>query len=159
MKRHVYVFLNTEAETRAQAVDETKLIVALSHAVKSSDMRAILEGVTSEDQQWFHDLTLLPKKCISYCARGSSDHKLSSMSLADNAPSKRCLSVPSFFTLKDDEDCPPRKNKGWKLLSSIAFPVDMSIKLTTADKAILAIERDWLLPCPKGGDCVVAPLF
>jgi hypothetical protein len=68
MKRRAYVFVNTEAETRMCAVDVIKLIVALhSYAVKSLDIRAILECdtvVTFDDKQRCHHLTPLPKKCL-----------------------------------------------------------------------------------------------
>ncbi len=70
IKRRAYVFVNTEAETRAPAVDVIKLIVALhSSAVKSSDIHAILECdtvVMFNDKQRCHHLTPLPKKHLSY---------------------------------------------------------------------------------------------
>jgi hypothetical protein len=66
MKHSVIESLNTKAETCTQAVDVIKLIIVSLHAVKSSDMHEILEGVTSDDQQRCHDLTPLPKKRLSY---------------------------------------------------------------------------------------------
>ena len=66
MKHRVIESLNTKAETCTQVVDVIKLIIVSLHAVKSSDMYEILEGVTSDDQQRCHDLIPLPKKRLSY---------------------------------------------------------------------------------------------
>ena len=80
MKRRAYVFVNNEAETHAPAVDVIKLIVA-SHpsAVKSSEMRALLEGDTTE----CHELTpLLKKRRLSYSLSKDTQQSITATSCA-----------------------------------------------------------------------------
>jgi hypothetical protein len=66
----MHVFVNTEAKTHVRAVDMIKLNIAShSSAVKPSNIHAILKCnavVTFDDQQWFHHMTPLPKKRLSY---------------------------------------------------------------------------------------------
>ena len=80
MKRRAYVFVNNEAETHAPAVDVIKLIVA-SHpsAVKSSEMRALLEDDTTECPE----LTpLLKKRRLSYSLSKDTQQSITATSCA-----------------------------------------------------------------------------
>jgi hypothetical protein len=91
----------------------------------------------------------IPRDVLLDRASVSSDRESSSSSSSDDVPPKGCLPIPSSFTLVDD-DRPPREDRGGKSLSSIAFPVDSDLETTDADEAILAIEKDRLLPRPEG---------
>ena len=97
MKRRAYVFVNNEAETHAPAVDVIKLIVA-SHpsAVKSLEMRALLEGDTTK----CHELTpLFKKQCLSYSLLKDTQQSITATSCAlMPAASQEYRHVTSFVS-------------------------------------------------------------